>query len=170
MICKLKEICSYRTEKINVDEIKKDDYISTDNLLPNFAGIGELKTFPTCGNINKYCKGDILISNIRPYFKKMIYSNKLSGCSTDVLVIKSDEEKVNSKYLYYSLMCDNFFDYVMLTSKGTKMPRGDKNSIMNYEVMVPTIENQNKIVDILDSLNSKIKLNNEINNNLCYQS
>ena len=60
----------------------------------------------------------------------------------------------------------------MTTSKGTKMPRGDKTSIMQYEVPMIDLQTQKKIASILKSFDEKIELNNAINNNLpphpCY--
>ena len=168
MVCimKLRDICKYRKEKIELKKIKKEQYISTDNMLPNFSGIGEIKSFPNVEKVNKCYKNDILISNIRPYFKKMIISDIESGCSPDILVIETISKDVNPKFLYYRLMSDDFFDYVILTSKGTKMPRGDKDAIMNFELILPNIRIQNKIVEILETIDKNIKLNNQINNNL----
>lgn len=163
---KLSDICKYRSEKIDLKDIKENEYVSTDNMLPNFSGIGELKSFPNVDRISRFYKNDILLSNIRPYFKKMILSDKDSGCSSDVLVIETTSKDVNPRFLYYRLRLDDFFDYVILTSKGTKMPRGDKTAIMNFELEVPKLEIQNKVVKIIESIDKKIKLNNEINNNL----
>ena len=162
---KLNDICKYSTEKISSGIIDKNSYISTDNLLPNFGGVTKVESFPINQKVNKYEKGDILLSNIRPYFKKMIIADKEGGCSTDVLVIKANE-RVISKYLFYKLMTNDFFDYVVSTAKGTKMPRGDKEAIMKYELNIPDIPSQMKIVKILDSINSKIKINNQTNDNL----
>lgn len=165
---KLSDICKYRNEKIELKYINESEYVSTDNMLPNFAGIGELKSFPNVTRVSKFCKNDILLSNIRPYFKKMIISDNNSGCSSDVLVIETTSKDVNPKFLYYRLKLDDFFDYVILTSKGTKMPRGDKIAIMNFELEVPNLEIQKKVVKIIDNIDKKIKFNNKINNNLCY--
>ena len=163
---KLGDICRFRNEKIELKYINKNDYISTDNMLPNFGGVGELKTIPNSEKVNKYCKNDILLSNIRPYFKKMIYSNKDSGCSSDVLVFETIDENINPEYLYYRLMNNDFFDYVVSTSKGTKMPRGDKKAIMNFEIKIPSLAIQNKIVEILKNIDNMINVNNMINDNL----
>lgn len=54
----------------------------------------------------------------------------------------------------------------MATSKGTKMPRGDKASIMKYEVESFDLNTQRKIASILKPIDKKIELNNAINNNL----
>lgn len=68
--------------------------------------------------------------------------------------------------MYYVLANDDFFVYSMATSKGTKMPRGDKASIMKYEVESFDLNTQRKIVSILKPIDKKIELNNAINNNL----
>lgn len=61
---------------------------------------------------------------------------------------------------------DAFFNYSTATSKGTKMPRGDKAAIMQYQVPIFDRDTQIKIASILGALDDKIELNNEINNNL----
>ena len=58
------------------------------------------------------------------------------------------------------------FDYSMATSKGTKMPRGDKAATMKYEVSDFTYEEQENIAGILEAFDRKIQLNTEINENL----
>lgn len=163
---KLSDICKCRSEKIDLKDISENEYVSTDNMLPNFAGVGDLKSFPNVDRVNRFYRNDILLSNIRPYFKKMVLADKDSGCSSDVLVIETTNKDVNPRFLYYRLRLDDFFDYVVLTSKGTKMPRGDKTAIMNFELEIPELEIQNKIVKILESIDKKIELNNKINNNL----
>lgn len=163
---KLRELCKYRNEKISTKDIDKYNYISTDNMLPNFGGIQELKSFPNVERVNKYCKEDILLSNIRPYFKKLFFANQTSGCSADVLVFQVNTNIIKPKYLFYRMQCNDFFDYVILTSKGTKMPRGDKDAIMNYELDIPSIYLQEKVVKILENIDKKIASNSSLNNNL----
>jgi type I restriction enzyme S subunit len=61
---------------------------------------------------------------------------------------------------------DRFFDYSMATSKGTKMPRGDKNAIMEYEVPKLSYDEQCKISTTLGLIDEKIEINTAINKNL----
>ena len=163
----LEEICYYGDEKILSEEVTTNNYISTENMLPYKNGITNASSLPTTKKIRKYEKGDILISNIRPYFQKIWLSDRVGGCSNDVLVVKSqDDNKLDKKYLYYSLFQDEFFNYVTETSKGTKMPRGDKTAIMNYSIMLPPLSEQNAIANILSTLDEKIETNNQINEKL----
>lgn len=169
MKCKLSDICSFRKGKISVDGLNTNTYISTENMLPNKGGITEASSLPTVPLTQEYRKGDVLVSNIRPYFKKIWKAKYDGGCSNDVLVFAANSN-TDKDFLYYILANDDFFAYSMATSKGTKMPRGDKTSIMQYEVPVMDIELQRRIASILKSIDEKIELNTAINNNLEQQA
>ncbi len=167
--CKLSDICDYGKDRIEVSSLDNSNYISTENMLPNRAGITTATTLPTGELTPSFEIDDTLVSNIRPYFKKIWKATFSGGCSADVLVFKA-KENVSKEYLYYVLADDEFFKYSMTTSKGTKMPRGDKTSIMNYPVKLPPLPTQQKIATILSSLDDKIELNNKINTNLEQQA
>ncbi len=165
----LSAICFYVREKIMVESLTKKNYVSTENLLPNKGGLIEANSLPTAMLTQSYKAGDILISNIRPYFKKIYFAQENGGCSNDVLVIRA-KEHTNPKFLYYVLSDNAFFNYSMATSKGTKMPRGDKIAIMQYQVPILSLNTQIKISSVLSDLDEKIALNNKINNNLLDQA
>ena len=167
--CKLSDICDYGKDRIEVSSLDNSNYILTENMLPNRAGITTATTLPTGELTPSFEIDDTLVSNIRPYFKKIWKATFSGGCSADVLVFKA-KENVSKEYLYYVLADDEFFKYSMATSKGTKMPRGDKTSIMNYPVKLPPLPTQQKIAAILSSLDDKIELNNKINTNLEQQA
>lgn len=169
MKCKLEDICCFRKEKVEVENLNTQNYISTENMLSNKRGITGASSLPTVLLTQKYKKDDVLVSNIRPYFKKIWQAKYDGGCSNDVLVFVPDSN-IDKDFLYYVLADDDFFTYSMATSKGTKMPRGDKVSIMQYEVPLFDLHTQKKIASILKSLDEKIELNNKINNNLEQQT
>lgn len=168
MRCKLSDICSYRKGKTEVKRLNNITYISTENMLPNKGGITEASSLPSIVLTQEYRKGDVLVSNIRPYFKKIWQAKYDGGCSNDVLVF-TPNPMTDKDFLYYVLANDEFFLYSMATSKGTKMPRGDKDSIMQYEIPDIGLDRQRKIASVLKSLDDKIQLNIAINNNLLDQ-
>ena len=161
----LSSLCEYRKGKVDVDGLNKDTYISTENMLPNKGGVIRATSLPTTSQTQEYKKGDVLVSNIRPYFKKIWQAEYDGGCSNDVLVFKANEN-TDKDFLYYVLADDAFFNHSMAKSKGTKMPRGDKTSIMQYGVPHYNIVEQKKIACVLRLLDKKIEFNNKINNNL----
>ena len=165
MKCKLSDICDYAKDKIYVSVLDENTYISTENMMPNKGGITKASTLPAILQTQSFSIGDVLVSNIRPYFKKIWLAEYNGGCSNDVLVFRARNE-VSNRFLYYVLADDAFFDYSMTTSKGTKMPRGDKDAIMKYDVPNFKYEEQEKIAAILGALDDKIELNQKINDNL----
>ena len=165
MRCELSDICVYRNERISTNALNSHTYVSTENMLPDKGGITDAASLPTVSQTSKFRYGDTLVSNIRPYFKKIWFAEYDGGCSNDVLVF-SAKEGVDPKYLYYVLANDSFFAYSTATSKGTKMPRGDKTSIMQYQIEKVDSPTQKKIAAIFSALDEKIAINRAINENL----
>lgn len=135
----LSDICSYSRDKVAVSELNVITYFSTENMLSGKAGSTEATSLPTTSQTTACHKGDTLISNIRPYFKKIVYCEDKCGCSTDVLCFTPSQPHY-SAYLFSTLYADKFFAFMVAGSKGTKMPRGDKQQIMTYPVVLPSEE------------------------------
>ena len=142
---------------------KAFNYVSTDNMMPQKQGLSGEILKPASGNVLCYEKDDILISNIRPYFKKIWYADQSGTCSTDVLCIRSLNSD-NSYFVYKTLWQDDFFDYVMQGAKGSKMPRGDKDQIMDFKVS--TSLNEAEIGDFIANIGQAIDNLTAINRNL----
>ncbi len=154
----LGDIANYSKERINIEKIDKNNYVSVENLLQNKKGKTTATSIPSNLSLIKYKKDDILVGNIRPYLRKIWYANCTGGTNGDVLVISINNEIVSPKYLFYILSSENFFLYNIAFSKGAKMPRGDKKRILDYKFPLPSLEVQNHIVNILD------KFDNLVNN------
>ena len=166
---KLKDVVFYSSERGNYNELDVETYVTTDNLLQDKSGLKKAVSLPLNGKtFPKYKPDDILVSNIRPYLKKIWYSNREGICSSDVLTFSVNKAYL-PKFIYYNLFRDEFFDHMMHGAKGTKMPRGDKKQILEYEIPDFPFDNQLKIASILTSIDEKIKLNNKINDNLFYK-
>ena len=160
---KLGEVAIPVRDRIETSCLDLTSYISTENMLPEKAGVTLSSGVPS-GNAIKFRNEDILISNIRPYFKKIWRADRDGGCSADVICLRASDV-VEPLFLYYLLSQDLFFDYVMQGAKGTKMPRGDKNQIMQWSVLLPPKSEQHKIASILSALDDKIEVNRQINDN-----
>lgn len=127
-------------------------------MLPNKMGVTLASSIPAATSASKYEVGDILLSNIRPYFCKIWQADKIGSCSGDVLVLRANDS-IDSKFLYYVLSDQNFFNYGTITSKGTKMPRGNKRAIMKYLVPHVSMDVQHRIASILSTYDSLIENN-----------
>ena len=145
---KLSVVAPYVTDTMKMSSISVADYISTDNMLQNRAGVVTYEGVPNIDSITEFKKGDILVSNIRPYLKKIWMADRDGGCSKDVLVFRNTKPTVvMNDYLKVIMSTDTFFDYMMVGKKGVKMPRGDKKIIPNFEIPIPYIDIQKKIAD-----------------------
>lgn len=129
----LDDICSQSKETVSLEAAQLETYVSTENLLPNKAGLQLSAGLPTSGKVTRYRKGDTLVANIRPYFKKIWYATDEGTCSGDVIVFRANDARY-APYVFFSLCRDEFFEYVMLGAKGTKMPRGDKKQMMTFPI------------------------------------
>lgn len=156
----LKDVAEFQKKRISSDLLNNNNYISTENILQNFEGIQYSSSIPTNTNVIEYQKGDILLSNIRPYLKKVWFSDRKGGCSADVFVLRGD--KCDQHFLYYVIASDRFINYVMSGVKGVKMPRGDKSQMEKYAFSIPTNTEQRKIAKFLSMLDERIKLQNKI--------
>lgn len=148
-------VAEYSQKRISVTELTPEIYVGVDNLLQDRKGKTVATFLPNQGSVTTYNQGDILIGNIRPYLKKIWFSNQVGGTSGDVLTIQNSITPfMENKYLYYILSDDRFFNYNVQYSKGSKMPRGDKQAIMQYKFILPSLTEQERIVSILDNFNT----------------
>ena len=129
----LSAICDYVTEKVSFSEVDTSVYVSTENILPDKQGVASFGITSPSDRVTYFREKDVLISNIRPYFKKMWFATTSGGCNADVLCFRALDKRY-SYFLKSILFQDSFFDYVMSGAKGTKMPRGDKKHIMQYQI------------------------------------
>lgn len=162
---KLSSIAYYVTDKISSNDISLSEYVTTDCILQNKKGrevASNLPPQPCC--LTRYQRGDILIANIRPYLKKVWFADIDGGASSDVLVFRAKEGHSPS-FLYAVLLQDSFFDYVMQGAKGSKMPRGDKEQILRYEMPILSCSEES-IGTFFLNLDQKIRLNEQLNQNL----
>ena len=156
----LNDIVLERKKRVPPSTLTTSTYISTENMLQNFAGVSEASGVPS-NNVVEYKIGDILISNIRPYLKKIWLANQNGGCSSDIIVLSSCEN-YDGSFVYYLLANDGFISYVMSGAKGLKMPRGDKQQILKYGISIPSLKEQRKIAMLLDLLDQRIETQKKI--------
>lgn len=148
-------VAEFVNEKVTLSGVSTANYVSTENLLPDYGGVVAATKLPTVSAVTRYRVGDTLISNIRPYLKKVWHANRDGGASNDVVVVRP-KAVLSSLFLASVLKSDAFIGYVMDSAKGVKMPRGDVESMRQYPVAYPREREQQKIADCLSSLDELI--------------
>ena len=155
-----KSIAFFVNEKMSLDGLELAYYVSTENLLPNYQGKSLSSKLPLSGSATRFKRKDILLSNIRPYLKKVWLAINDGGASNDVIVIRADS-KIDAQFLSFLLKNDDFINYIMKGAEGVKMPRGDKDLIKLYRVTFPKKEEQQKIASCFSSLDELITAQTE---------
>ena len=157
----LGDISEFSKDRLNSKELSCDNYVATENMLQDYQGIVAASKIPSSTNVIKFSKGNVLLSNIRPYLKKVWYADRDGGCSADVFVFKA-LAVCNSDFLHYIIANDKFINFAMGEAKGVKMPRGDKEQMKTYRIGLPSKKEQRKIADLLHLLDERIATQNKI--------
>lgn len=165
-LIKLGKIAKYSEDRISSSDLTTENYTGTDNILQNKKGRENSAYVPISGSTTGYHKNDILIANIRPYLQKIWLATKSGGSSADVSVIRVVDSLYDSKFVYYNLFQDIFFDFAMKGAKGSKMPRLEKKQILDFPIFDTEIHNQVAIATVLDKIDQKIALNNKISDEI----
>ena len=109
------DIAKFSTGKIEVSSLTEDIYISTENMLENRAGVTCATSLPSVATVPSFKAGQILISNIRPYFKKIWMARFDGGRSPDVLAFEpADFQWI--EFAYNLMYQDAFFDFMTRTA------------------------------------------------------
>jgi len=132
-------------------------------------GTLHLNSFGSANDVSstksKFSKGDILFGKLRPYFRKVVRAPFDGVCSTDIWVVRSTNG-IDQGFLYYWMASQEFVDFSMQGSEGTKMPRAKWNHVSRHQVPFFTEDEQKAIAHILGSLDDKIELNRRMNKTL----
>jgi len=155
----LGDTAQYRADKVESEKLNSNNFISTENMIPDKGGITESSYPPSTNKVSAYFENDVLVSNIRPYFKKIWFADKFGGCSNDLIVFKPLSDTIFPKFLFYQLSKDEFFNYMMSGVSGTKMPRGNKKAIPKFQFLLPSLPTQHKIASILSAYDDLIENN-----------
>lgn len=119
----------------------------------------------------KVKKDSIIYSTVRPnqrHFGIIKSQPENFLVSTGFAVIDTDERALDADFLYYLLTQDAFVEmlHAIAEQSTSAYPSIKPSDIEDLEIEIPDLATQKKIAVILRSLDLKIKLNTEINDNL----
>jgi type I restriction enzyme, S subunit len=163
---KLSEIAILRRDGTVPNEFQSFPYIGLEHIEPKGLRLNSIgKSSDVTSQKSKFYPSDILYGKLRPYFQKVYYPSFEGICSTDIFVIKA-KNGIDSKFLFYLIASDEFTNLANNGSTGTRMPRADWKHLSSTIWNIPPLPTQKVIAEILSSLDDKIELNNQINQNL----
>jgi len=145
-------------DRISNSNLDETTYIGNDNLLSEFQGVIHSDYVPSNGTSSRFLPNDILIGNIRPYLKKMWLAKFSGGASNDVLVFRCTDPS-EAVFVFLALTSQDFIDYSMAGSKGTKMPRGEKTHILKYKLPPLNRDMRTRTSAFFSKVNARIENN-----------
>lgn len=104
-------------------------------------------------------KDDVLFGTTRPTLRRYCiipneYDNQI--CSTGYCVLRADTNIIIPQYLFFMLTTNSFYNYVEEKQSGASYPSISDTLIKKYIIPVPPLEEQERIVAILDKFDSLV--------------
>lgn len=153
---------------INVKNLFSGRYATTKNLAEIKEG--------TIKNINLYSlqKGDILFarSSVKASGAGQVamindLPNNITLFSGFIIRFRNNSsELLSDKFINYLLRSNIYRKYLTKIAIGTSIINLTQGTLSNIPIILPPLNEQNWIVNILTDLDSKIEINNQINKNL----
>jgi type I restriction enzyme S subunit len=97
----------------------------------------------------RFSPAHVLYGRLRPYLNKVLLPDFDGHCSTEIFPIRPSPE-VLREYLFHWLTMDSTTRLIDATSTGARMPRANMNAVLEFEIPLPPISEQRRIVAILD--------------------
>ena len=174
---KLIDLLDFKTQGVNTttDHIsyveKGYKIVQAKNIAPynitfDESNFVDEETFSRIKDNHKLHKGEVLYTNIGSQLgNSAIYEFDDEAIITwNVMKLIPNKDIIDNYYLCYLLNSNK--PYIKALNASSTMPFVSGKALMNVEFEVPDLHTQKKVVKVLKNIEDKIKLNNEINNNL----
>ncbi|MBC8199866.1 MAG: restriction endonuclease subunit S [Desulfobacterales bacterium] len=156
---KLDDLCSLQTTSCIPSQTDKDIYIGLEHIK---SGSFVIKRYGLPKDVKSsktiFKKGDLLYGKLRPYLDKAVISDENGICSTDILVLRSYNDRY-SWFILGLLHLDRFIHHAVQTTHGVNHPRTSWKAIRDYHIGIPEPNEIERIGNILRKIEDKLTLN-----------
>jgi len=154
---RLGEIASIRNQKVMPSQVAPTTpCVELEHI---GQGNGRLTTNSTAAasTSSKYLffAGDVLFGRLRPYLRKYWHAEFDGICTTEIWPLVADSTQADSGFLHGVVQTDRFIESASI-SYGTHMPRADWGVMRNFEIRVPSVEEQTAIATVLSDMDAEI--------------
>ena len=111
--------------------------------------IGSSEAQPVKSSTFRFSEEHVLYGRLRPYLNKALAPDFEGHCSTEIFPLKPSPE-LSREYLLFWLLADETCDRINATCTGARMPRAQMNDVLGFEIPVPPLAEQQRIVGLLD--------------------
>ena len=166
----IKDLCIVVKDKYDPknNDTNEKIYIGLENMMTNKGIISKNNSLKIKSVKTKFEKYDLLYGRLRPYLNKHDVVTFDGICSTDILVFRF-KNKITAKYINYYFDTVDFIKYVVKNSNGINLPRVSAKEIGLYKIKLPPINEQQRIVNIIESLFAKLDRAKELIENTLAQ-
>lgn len=166
----IKDLCIVVKDKYDPknNDTNEKIYIGLENMMTNKGIISKNNSLKIKSVKTKFEKYDLLYGRLRPYLNKHDMVTFDGICSTDILVFRF-KNKITAKYINYYFDTVDFIKYVVKNSNGINLPRVSAKEIGLYKIKLPPINEQQRIVNIIESLFVKLDRAKELIENTLAQ-
>jgi type I restriction enzyme S subunit len=155
---RLGELCNLRRDQVPPDRLKNEQYVAMEHLDSGRASLQRWAvTDGVRSNKGRFQKGDILYGKLRPYLDKAVVAPFDGVCSTELLVLDPDPDRVDPKFLCYLIHTAEFRAFAEATTAGVNHPRTSWSSLAAFEALIPTTAEQVAIASALDVVEAAIR-------------
>ena len=150
---RLGDIASIRNQKVLPANVNADtpcvelDHIGSGNGQLLKSSTAEYST----ASKYRFFAGDVLFGRLRSYLRKFWLADRDGICTTEIWPLMVDTEQVDSEFLHAIVQSDQFFSMASI-SYGTHMPRTDWGVMRNFTVMLPQVQEQRAIAEVLSDV------------------
>ena len=144
---KLAEICEF----VKTPNLKKNlPYVGLEHIESHTGRfIGSLHSQKVKSTTFHFTKDLLLYGRLRPYLNKVLLPDFEGHCSTEIFPIQVNKS-IDRKFLFYWFISDPIVKRINATWTGARMPRANMKAVLNFELDVPPLPDQRRIVTILD--------------------
>lgn len=112
--------------------------------------IGEISIPESTSTTFEFDESHVLFGRLRPYLRKVLVPGFRGQCSTEIFCLKPSRELLR-EYLAYWLLEPTVSKKIDATSTGARMPRANMNKLLEFDVTLPPLAEQQRIVAKLDA-------------------
>lgn len=152
----LAELAPVSKERSDPTETPESPYVGLEHIEKDTGKLVDQGTAEEVRSTKSvFRKGDLLYGKLRPYLNKVWLAEFDGLCSTDILVFPQGHA-IDNRFLKYRFLARDFVNYANSNSSGVNLPRVNLKALGRFEIDLPPLPEQRRIVARIEELFSRL--------------